>query len=241
MKRLVSILLFCSVLLLSAAPARAQAASPEVKAFQDSAGDRSVLFRGKQATRYDFLANGHPYWSTREFINGTIEFEGNCYYDVPLNIDAVAQQALVRMSNNWLAIALLPSQVAFLDIQGHHFVSSGPDRDALPEGFYEVFGQGPHQVYKHVSKQLRSSTNNANGDTIGYYDPDYRSDILRHFAIDTNYYFRDSDGHFSRFKGRNALLRKFPARKKEIRRALRGLPATDFDTFCVEVLKLADR
>ena len=247
MKRLVSIL-SSSVLILLAfgAPARAQAPEPEeVKSYQDASGDRLILFRGKQAARYDFLANGHPYWSTREFIVGDLEFEGNRYYDVPLNIDAVEQTALVRMSNAWLIIALPPEQVTFLDFGGRHFVGVGPDDGALPAGFYQVLGQGPHQVYKHVSKVLRSSTNNANGDTIGYYDPDYRSDVLRHFAIKTEYYFRDSDGQFSRFKGRNALIRKFPERKREIRRAVAEmravLPDAGFDAICEEILKLADQ
>lgn len=60
MKRL--FLLLGSVLSLFAGTVTARAqASAELEAFQQAAGDRSILFRGMQATRYTFLANGHPY------------------------------------------------------------------------------------------------------------------------------------------------------------------------------------
>ena len=239
----------CLLALLLPGPLRAQtgqtAATPEIRAFQQIAGDRSALYRARQGERYDFSANGHPYWSTKEFRSGTIQVEDNCYYDVLLNIDALTQNALVRMSSSMLVVALPPAQVPFLDIEGRRFVGIGPDEETIPEGFYEVFGQGPHYVYKHVTKQYQSSTNDANGDIIGYYDPDYNPNLLRYFAIKTEYYFRDSDGTFSRFKGKGALIRKFPDRKREIRRAILenpvNLPGASFDAYCEVVLKLADR
>ena len=243
MKRL--FLIFSSVLTLLAGtlPARAQA-SPELEAFQQAAGDRSILFRGMQGSRYAFRANGHPYWSSTDFERGDILFEGNLYRDVPINIDAYAQRALVQLGNSPYAVALTPALTPSITLGERRFVGIGAGED-LPEGFYEVFGDGPEQVYKRVDKNLQSSVNNVNGDTIGYYDPDYRTDVMRHFALARTYYFRDAEGHFSRFKGKGALLRKFGSRKKEIRQALRKarpeLTATDFDAYCRAVLNIAAR
>lgn len=215
---------------------------PELEAFQKAAGDRSILYRGKQAPRYSFLANGHPYWSQTAFERGDICFEDNFYHDVPINIDALAQRALVQLDNSAFSVALAPAQTASFTMGGRKFVGIGPDQ-ALPEGFYEVFGEGPEHVYKHVEKRLSSSVNNVNGDTIGYYDPEYRYDVTRHFAIHRFYYFRDAEGRFSRIKGRSALLRKFPERKKTIRQAVsKARQHTDkleFDTFCEMVLNIA--
>ena len=99
-------------------------------------------------------------------------------------------------------------------------------------------------LYPHTST-LYPPTYDANGDIIGYYDPDYNPNLLRYFAIKTEYYFRDSDGTFSRFKGKGALIRKFPDRKREIRRAILenpvNLPGASFDAYCEVVLNLADR
>ena len=225
-------------------PATAQDGSAELQAYQQAAGDRSILFRGMQASRYTFLANGHPYWIQPEFMRGDITFEGNLYRDVPINIDAHAQRALVQLSNNAYAVALTPALTSSFTMDGRRFVGIGDGPD-LPEGFYEVFGDGPEQVYKHVEKRLDSSVTNANGDTIGYYDENYRTDVMRHFTYLRTYYFRDAEGNFTRFKGKGALLRLFGDRKKEIRQELRNLrlnlPNSDFDGYCKAVLNIAAR
>ena len=86
---------------------------------------------------------------------------------------------------------------------------------------------------------MNSNTQNVNGDTIGYYDENYRNDVTRHFAIHKSYYFRDAEGNFTRFKSRGALIRKFPERKKQIRQAVNAFRQhsdLDFDGFCKLVL-----
>ena len=244
MKKPLFILSSVFALLAFCLPATAQDGSVELQAFQQAASYRSILFRGMQASRYTFLANGHPYWIQPEFMRGDITFEGNLYRDVPINIDAHTQRALVQLSHSAYAVALSPALTSSFTMGGRRFVGIGAGQE-LPEGFYEVFGDGPEQVYKRVDKNLQSSVNNVNGDTIGYYDPDYRTDVMRHFALARTYYFRDAEGHFSRFKGKGALLRKFGSRKKEIRQALRKtrpeLTPTDFDAYCRTVLNIAAR
>jgi len=239
-----TVILSCCALLslMLSAPELPAQVRPEVRAFQEMAGSRSVLYRGKQAPRYAFPANGHPYWESPEFRNGDIRFEGNAYADVPINIDAVQQLALVRLPASMSIISLSPALTPSFTIDGRQFIGVGPG-SSLPEGFYEVFGKGPEQVYKRVVKTLGSSTNNMNGNAIGYYDENYRDDVFRYFAIHKTYYFRDREGRFSRFKTRRALLRRFPERKKEIRQAVKarqdGASALDFDTYCKTVLDTA--
>ena len=214
---------------------------PELQTFQQAAGDLSVLYSGKQAARYNFLANGHPYWSQTSFELGDIQFEDNFYHDVLLNIDATAQCVLVKLSGSPFAVALTPGQTPAFSIGTRNFVGIGPG-EALPEGIYEVFGEGPERVYKHVWKILNHSVSNVNGDSIGYIDEDYREDVTRYFAYHKSYYFRSADGRFSRFSRRNALIRQFPEREQAIRRALRAARqdnrSTSFDDFCKAVLNI---
>ena len=228
-------------LLVCILPASAQAPD-ELQAFQQAAGDHSILYRGKQADRYNYLANGNPYWSDATFRLGDLLCEGKLYRDVPINIDARKQRVLVQLSASMLAVSLTPEQVPSFTIGDRRFIGTGPG-GALPEGFYEIIGSGPELIYKHIDKQLSSSTTNMNGDPIGYYDENYRSNVTRYFAHKATYYFRDAAGVISRFKGRNALIRKFPGRKKEIRQALRAArldePGVSFDTFCAAVLSTA--
>jgi hypothetical protein len=245
MKPIINLSVLCA-LLLACLPAKAQMVErPEVRQFRESAGERSVLYRGREAPRYNFRANGHPYWSSPEFKQGGILFEGNFYDNLPVNIDAAAQLVLVRLASGQASVALSPAQVDTLRIGDRCFIGRAQGDRQLPAGFYQVLGDGPEQVYKRVDKRLHSAVNNVNGAIIGYNDPDYDSSLTRHFAIETLYYFRDREGRFSRFKGKSALLRKFPANKREIRAALReaGLDGngTDFDTYCLGVLKAAAR
>ena len=242
MKRTVLIVGGVIALLAAALPARAQT-SPELQAFQEAAGDRSALFRGPQAERYEYIANGHPYWSTREFKPGDIVFEGNSYVGIPLNIDAMAQRLLVQLSNGAFAISLTPDQVSSFEVEGHRFVGVGPGTKDLSEGFYEVFGPGPEHVYKRVNKQIAPNTHNVNGEAIGYEDPDYRDNLTSYYAISTSYYFRDRGGRVSRFRGREALIGKFGDRKREVRKAVRAARLDksniSLDAYCELVLQIA--
>ena len=234
-------LAICSVLALLAGSLTVPAQNrTELEAFQAAAGARSSIFRGKQAARYTFPANGHPYWVQPEYESGSMIFEGNYYQLDFANVDACEQRLLVKMLGSPVSVALSPSQVSSATLGERHFVGVGPD-EGVPEGFYEVFGEGPEQVYKHVFKRLDSSVDNVNGTIIGYYDENYRPEVLRHFSYHASYYFRDAAGQFYPIKGRSALIRKFPDRKREIRRELRSSLAgrPDYDTFCKQVLHIA--
>lgn len=229
-------------LLLCCLPLNAQTHMEEAQDFQKTAGDRSILYRGEQAASYLSLANGNPYWDNAEFQNGDIVFEGNTYYDVPLNIDANIQRVLVHLANGPFVISHAPALVPAFTMGGRLFAGFGPD-GALPEGFYEIIGEGREQVYKQVRKLLSSSLMDVNGDPIGYVDANYRPDIFKYFAIERSYYFRDKDGNFSPLKNLRQLLNRYPDRKKELRKAIKaaGLRTKEFDACCELVLKLTDR
>lgn len=223
-----------AALTLSITWVRAQA-SPEFQEFRRTAGDHSALFRGRVAERHELITtNGHPFWSTREFLPGDIIVEGRPYYDVPINIDAMTQRALVRMSNEVLSIAFEPARVSSITVDGHRYVGVSPGDKTLQEGFYEVIGQGPELVYKHVSKTLSTSVDMVTGQNNGYY-----------FDTVTRYYFRDREGRFSRFRDANGLIRHFKNRKKELRKALRTVwpeqSDSNFDQVCAFILDTAAR
>lgn len=234
-----------TVLFCLAAFCTAASAQSELDTYQGLAAERSILFRGKQAERYSARANGHPYWETVEYVQGDLVCEGKLYRDMYLNIDAFAQRVLVRLPSNMLAVELSAEQVPYIGFNGRRFTGLGPDDGRLPEGIYEIFGDGDYQVWKHVSKRLRSGTGNVNGDPIGYYDQNYNPSFTDYFGIDKTYYFKDEHGNFTQFKGKGALLRKFGPRKKEIRKAVRdagfNLPGISFDNYCKGVLTVANQ
>ena len=109
------------------------------------------------------------------------------YYDVMMNIDAVAQEALVNVvSGTKMSVALEPAKVESIASGKLRYVGVGPG-EAIPEGFYQVFGHGREHVYKAVRKRIASSPNNMNGDPIGYEDPYYRQELTRYFGVRYEY------------------------------------------------------
>ncbi|MBO4454958.1 MAG: hypothetical protein J5759_00750 [Bacteroidales bacterium] len=237
MRRLLFLIPFLALGFSAAAQQR-----PEIIEFQKLAGSGSTLVRGEQAEWYGFPANGTPYWISPEFFTATIDVQGRVYYDVAVNIDAVTQRALVRVPGSQMSVSIMPSRVRRIESDGLLFVGMGPD-GLLPEGFYQVFGNGPEKVYKAVHKVLSSSTDNVNGATIGYYDEHYRYDVTRYFKLRTEYWFCDADGALSRVRGKNALLGKFGSRKKELRKqaAAYAIDRLPFDQYCKALLELAQR
>jgi hypothetical protein len=229
------------ILALCCAPLGAQEPD-EIHAYQQAVKDRSILYRGEQFLPYTFRANGNQYWENDTFKKGDITFEGNLYHDVLINVDANAQRVLVQLPSNPFAVTLAPELVSSFTMGGRRFEGVGPD-GILPEGIYEIIGEGPERVYKRVDKPVLTSTNYVNGDPIGYNDKNYRSDTHVYFAMKRSYFFRDAEGRFTRLKGKRALLRHFPERRAELRKAVKntGLKWKDFDACCELVLKLTSR
>ena len=238
------ILLLC-LALCACLTALAQQYPAEQRAFQDAAGSGSILFRGKQAKAYDRPANGNPYWSSAAFVPGEIVFEGNHYDDILVNIDAVEGKALVRRADNPVAVALPPDAVTAIHTQDAAYVGLGQDSGGLAAGFYEVIGEGPVKVYKHVTKRIQSSTQNVNGDPIGYYDPDYNPSHTYYYAISKAYYLVDASGNASRIRNKKSILRSFPEQRKNLRKALADarldMPGTSFEDYCKAVLSIVSR
>lgn len=228
--------------MLTCSPAAHAQAPDAVREYQRLAGPRSILYRARQADNYTFSFNGTPYWEYGDFLTGDIVCEGRTYYGIPFRIDAHKHRVLAKMDGSPFSVALLPQQVSSITADGRRFEGVGPGQ-VLAEGFYEVFGEGPEQVYKRVDKFQQSSVNNVNGAAIGYDDPNYRIDVYRYFSLETTYYFRDAEGRFTRIKGKNALLNHFPERKAELRKALRDarIGRRQFDECCRLVLKLTSR
>lgn len=214
----------------------------EIHAYQQAVKDRAILYRGEQFLPYTFRANGNPFWEKDAFKKGDITFEGKLYHDVLINVDAHAQRVLVQLPSSPFSVTLAPDLVSSFTMDGRRFEGVGPD-GVLPEGFYEIIGDGTERVYKRVDKPLQSSVNNVNGKPIGYYDKNYRADAISFFAMKRTYYFRDAKGSFSRLSGKSSLLKHFPERKSELRKAVMnaGLKWKDFDACCELVLNLTSR
>lgn len=165
---------------------------PEYSLFMEAAGNQAVLYRGHQATSYaNMRYNGHYYWETPLFRNGSVMLDGRLYTNVLLNVDSCERQLLACAAQGVPAIALNRDDVEWFEIEGNRFVNLYRQNrlEKVEEGFYMVIQEGRVPLYLIVDKALRTGPDNYNGvEGIGYDDPGYREDILTSFIRSAKYY-----------------------------------------------------
>lgn len=167
---------------------------PEYLTFMQESGYKSVLFRGRAAQSYSATPfNGTYYWSSPEFKNGSVMYNGKLYTDVLLNIDANSKDLLARSNPNAFPVALDRNQVEYCIIDQDKFLNLKALGYDAKEGFYQVLKEGVEPVFLYVSKNYQSSTDNVNGDLIGYDDPEYNAKIYKYFGYEARYYVYRSD------------------------------------------------
>lgn len=186
-------------------PGRAYAQQAEFDSFRKAASYQSVLYRGHAPRSYaSVLYNGTYFWQTTEFLPGSVTFNGKHYTNVLLNIDAFAQELLVKSAPGAPAVVLNRSKVTGLEIDGRQFVNLelAGQEGALP-GFYCVACGNP-LIYQRIDKYYASSTDNVNGQAIGYEDPNYRTDVLNYFNMYQRFYVV-KDGRLKKIGKRKAF------------------------------------
>jgi len=164
----------------------------EYSRFMEAAGNRAVLFRGRQAVRYgNFRYNGHYYWNSPQYAKGTLMFDGRRYDDVYLNVDANSRNLLVCSFMGSPAIELNRDDVEWFDIDGSHYVNLQRENKYgnVEAGYYILRKDGLFPVFEKLDKNFQSGTENYNGeDGIGYEDPQYDSKVLNAFVVERRFY-----------------------------------------------------
>jgi len=150
-------ILFVGALLLTLANAHAQ---QDTQSYMQDAGSLSTLYRGQLPHVYPFKYNGTYYLETRKFSRGDIQYNGKLYQGILLNLDAYANELVVRPSETASAIVLQRSQVAWFTLGGRKFVNlQYLGVKQAPGGYYEVVKDGQEPLLRQKSKFFRTLTN----------------------------------------------------------------------------------
>ncbi len=219
----------------------------ELGYYQDYSGDLSTLFRGRQATKYQFPFNGHCYWSAPEFLDGDIMYHGKIYRGVSLNLDANLQTPLVKVNSGIVTVAIPPSEVDWMTIDEHRFENLRlAGHTEASEGFYELlYDGGSFRLYKRVDKKIDSSAESVNGTEIGYTDLFYKGTVHTFFRYVPSYFLTEGDSQLQPVRSKSSLLRHFPDKKKAAVQYLRSLNTATFritkEQSYIEIAKFVSR
>ena len=151
--------------------------------------DNNAIFRGKYPNLYNFRYNGTYYWNPDGFYKADIMYNGIVYKNVNTNIDACSQNVIVMPDSSSLPVMLYRDQVSWVQNEKTLYVNLNylGYKDA-PEGFFEVLKDDMTPVLLQVKKVIENVTGNRNGGSIGYVDPDYKTDVITAFSKKVAYY-----------------------------------------------------
>lgn len=226
-RRVVGLLVCSSLALMSAGAQQYE----EFGRFFKEAGNNSVLYRGRQARKYNIRANGTYYWSQTKFVEGSVILDGKLYTGVLLNIDAAGQELLVSRPIGVLATELDKNKVQTFTIGERRFdnLSVNGIADA-PEGYFELLSDGQDKVYRQIIKKYEFDANDANhnGTDIGYEDPYYNHQQHGYWSCVPSFYLL-RDGELLKFKRKSGYLALYPDHKKELKKFAKknGLNTSD--------------
>ncbi len=144
-----------------------------------------------------------------DFRNGTIDYDGQTYYDIPLKYDVFNDKLVIKIvgDNSTSILQLFTEKLSSFKTSGQSFTKientiTENDNDKL-SGFYEIlFDSSEIKVYKkHRKGQLRQIKNKT---------------LLFEYKSKDPYYFLEHENNMYSVKNKRDFIQLFPEFKKEI-------------------------
>ena len=125
--------------------------------FIDDSSGRSVLYRGRQALRYNVNYTGTYFWDSPDFVEGSIMLDGRLYDGVLVNVDAFAGDVQLLPPGGRSAIVPAREHVDEATMGDRKYVNLARKGYAVDPVFFEVLrDDGDFTVYLQVRKSLVS-------------------------------------------------------------------------------------
>ncbi|MBZ5859354.1 hypothetical protein [Flavihumibacter profundi] len=174
--------------------------------FQQSIGEQSRLFNGRQFLGYPFtFKEGHPFFYTDVLSGGSIVYDNVYYPDVQMLYDEVADVLIIQ--NGIQRIQLSSERISRFRLSDRDFIRIVKDSLDSPilssEGFYNVLYKGNVSVFKQEVKSIFTEITSDEG-------------ILRYIKV-KQYFYIKKDGKYYLVNRKNDLLDIYKEKKKEIR------------------------
>jgi hypothetical protein len=169
--------------------------------------ENSILFRGIEYVETDRMINEkHKFFETRQFQNGSVNYDGQTFFNVPLKYNVYDRLILVNLQKDQgnSIFQLFSDKVNQFQINDHKFryLKAYNNLDII--GFYEVINEeGQFKIFKkHLKNRMEIRD---------------RSLAYSEFSIaDADYIFQFKNEFFE-LDSRRDLFYKFPDLKREIR------------------------
>lgn len=131
----------------------------QINAYLKAVGNHTIIYTGKEETKYPTYVLNHPYLDTKEFREGRLSFDGIIYPHVKMRLNLHKDELVVFSPDNRFSVILPSDRVDFATIDSLYIIYSRPEKDSLnlPEGYHVRLYNGTYEVWKRETMFLEST------------------------------------------------------------------------------------
>ena len=170
---------------------------------------QSGLYNGSKYVAPDYDRDLHPYFSSEDWITGTVYYDGEYFTDVSLMYDLYNAALIAEHFPSGHPIQLIEEKVRSFNIDGHHFekIENEVVGNSLPAtDFYDVLHPGKTRLVARRQKLRRQEIEDLSVETF--------------FDEKTRYFVFKNDVFFP-VKNRAALLKILSDKKRGLKKFLK--------------------
>ena len=181
-----------------------KAASNIIDVYYHALGNQSPLYNGSEYIEFaSTLQEGHPFFETNVFVNGSIRLDGMEFLDVPMLYDLVKDQVIIQHFGKVYKINLPAEKIERFTLSGHSFIRILQDSShQLKTGFYDKLYNGKIMVLARREKKIRENVQ------------------IDNIVDQKNFYYIKKNGIYYALKNMRTLLGILKNKKKEIQKYL---------------------
>ena len=206
------------------------------KWFDEKIGSGNTgLYNGSESTvRYRTINGNHKYLETSNFIKGSINYDGQPYFDIEMRYDIYNDALIVKLPSlsAFLVLELIKEKVATFSLNGKTFVNTSSyvnENSKYKNDFFQlVYQKGGLKLFQKHEKERFDRRNQDRA----YSEFKYRSS-----------FFIAYQGRLTAVKSKRDVLKLLPEKKKEIN-AFYGRNRvslnSNYDTFLIRLMNYLD-
>ncbi|MFD0940183.1 hypothetical protein [Pedobacter boryungensis] len=177
--------------------------------FNKAIDQQSRLINGRQYNFYNTAIEGFGYFmETRKFVNGTVNYDGFRFENVPLIYDQFKDLLISTTGDDLMAYSLLSERVKDFYVHDHHFVRVAVDstttNSPIRTGFYDLIHDGKIKVLVKRRKTIQEN-----------------SKAQKYFSSYTDY-FVQKDNVYYKISSESSFMRLFKEEKDSFRKQLKN-------------------
>ncbi len=166
----------------------------------------SVVYNGIEHVGYMASIEGIPYYSSLEWIKGTMVYRDQPYAGVDLKYDLIRDEVILRHFNGYVGVTLFTPRLQSFTLGDKKFVNLS-NASGRSTGFYEELVTGTAGVYAKRSKKINETL--------------LATGVERKISASNAYYIL-KDGVLHGVRNEKSVLELFKDHKSEIRAHLKG-------------------